>query len=94
MSSRHLRPSGSSDMVNKPGDLTWNGYGWVATQPKGRYRRDNSQSVRLTGLRVLLTRGRDGLLIQVPTDQAVDSTQHSTAGSSVGPLPESLAVGI
>lgn len=75
-------------------DLTWSGHDWVAKRPRGGYPLDDPEQLRLNAYRVLLTRGRDGLVIFVPEDPAMDTTELALLAAGVQPLPENLAVAI
>ena len=48
-------------------DLGWGGNGWVSR----RHTREahDSHQLRLNSYRVLMTRGRDGLVVYVPRDE-------------------------
>jgi hypothetical protein len=61
-------------------DLVWQETGWVATTRQRNVK--NPLQLRLNSYRVLLTRGRDGVLIYVPPDPAMDHTYEvlTTAG--------------
>jgi hypothetical protein len=75
-------------------DLTWNGHDWVAKRPRGGYPLEDPEQLRRNAYRVLLTRGRDGLVIFVPDDPSLDSTELALLAAGVQPLPEDLAVAI
>ena len=46
-------------------DLVWSGSGWLTPKGRGRHIRD-PRRLRLNAYRVLLTRGRDGVVVFVP----------------------------
>jgi hypothetical protein len=75
-------------------DLRWGEHDWIAKKPKGGYPLDDPEQLRLNAYRVLLTRGRDGLVIYVPADPALDATELVLLTAGVQPLPEDLAVAI
>ena len=65
-------------------DLTWNGVAW-ASRPGGRSKAKNPHQLRLNSYRVLLTRGRDGMVIFVPAGKEMDASYEAlvTAGCAV-----------
>lgn len=54
-------------------DLSWNGEAW-ASRPGGRSKAKNPHQLRLNSYRVLLTRGRDGMVIFVPAGKEMDAS--------------------
>ena len=54
-------------------DLLWTGSQW-ASRPSPRSKAKNPHQLRLNSYRVLLTRGRDGLMIFVPPEKSMDGT--------------------
>jgi DUF2075 family protein len=64
-------------------DLIWDGGRWVAKTGRPRKVRD-PQRLRLNAYRVLLTRGRDGLLIHVPP--GLDSIWEALLSAGIRPL--------
>lgn len=75
-------------------DLTWAGHDWYAKRPRGGYPLDDPEQLRLNAYRVLLTRGRDGLVIFVPDDPALDSTEVALLAAGVQPLPAALSIAV
>ncbi len=75
-------------------DLVWGEREWMAKKPRGGYPLDDPEQLRLNAYRVLLTRGRDGLVIYVPEDPALDATELVLLTAGVQPLPQDLAVAI
>jgi DUF2075 family protein len=75
-------------------DLTWNGLDWVAKRPRGGYPLDDPEQLRMNAYRVLLTRGRDGLVVYLPEDPALDGTELALLAAGVQPLPENLAMAV
>jgi hypothetical protein len=71
-------------------DMVWSGSAWRIRPVKARYPLENSDQLRLNAYRVLLTRGRDGLVIFVPPDPAMDVTEHALLAAGVRPLPAML----
>jgi DUF2075 family protein len=54
-------------------DLQWDGFAWLANVGR-RPRARNPIALRLNSYRVLLTRGRDGMVVFVPPERNMDST--------------------
>lgn len=75
-------------------DLIWADKGWLAKKPRGGYPLGDPEQLRMNAYRVLLTRGRDGLVIYLPEDEAMDTTEEVLLASGVQPLPENLALAI
>jgi len=73
-------------------DLKWNGSEWQAKPRRGGYQLDNAEQLRLNAYRVLLTRGRDGLVIFIPETPEMDETEMALLAAGVQPLPVKLAV--
>lgn len=59
-------------------DLTWNGEAWQSPAPKapaaGKRAPQNAHRLRVNSYRVLLTRGRDGMILYVPNQPALNAT--------------------
>jgi len=69
-------------------DMRWDGSAWVLSPIRRRYPiRDPKQLLRNT-YRVLLTRGRDGLVVYLPPSVELDQTEHALLAAGVRPLPE------
>lgn len=75
-------------------DLVWSGIAWSIKQPRGGYPLDDPFQLRRNAYRVLLTRGRDGLVIFIPSDVALNSTETALLASGALPLPPALAVAV
>ena len=69
-------------------DLLWSGTGWDFKPKRRRAHVEAPEQLLENVYRVLLTRGRDGLIIVVPEDAAFDSTELALLASGVRPLPE------
>jgi DUF2075 family protein len=69
-------------------DLLWSGTGWDFKPKRRRAHVEAPEQLLENVYRVLLTRGRDGLIIVVPDDAAFDSTELALLASGVRPLPE------
>jgi DUF2075 family protein len=60
---------------------------WVLKPINRRYKQDDPQALLRNAYRVLLTRGRDGLIIFVPEDTLMDSTENALLAAGVQLLP-------
>ena len=68
-------------------DYRWKTESWYLTPIKRRYPQDDPNSLLLNTYRVLLTRGRDGLVIYLPDDPSLDNTQNALLAAGVKFLP-------
>lgn len=75
-------------------DFTWAASKWQAKRPRGGYPLDDPEQLRLNAYRVLLTRGRDGLVIYIPETSELDDTEMALLAAGVQPLPAQLAMAI
>lgn len=73
-------------------DLLWTGQDWYAKKPRRGYPLHDPEQLRLNAYRVLLTRGRDGLVVYLPPSEDLDLTETALLASGVQPLPLELAV--
>ena len=73
-------------------DLVWVNNAWQAKKPRGGYPLEDPEQLRLNAYRVLLTRGRDGLIIYVPETSKLDSTETALLAAGVQPLASDLAL--
>lgn len=71
-------------------DYLWNGKSWTIRKARSQYPLDDPQGIRRNAYRVLLTRGRDGLVIFIPPDSTLDLTEHALLAAGVRPLPAVL----
>lgn len=69
-------------------DYMWDGRSWSIKKVRAKYPLEDPEQLRMNAYRVLLTRGRDGLVIFVPPDPALDQTEHALLASGVRLLPE------
>ncbi len=67
-------------------DLRWSNNTWMVRQVRSKYPIENQEMIRKNAYRVLLTRGRDGLIIFVPPDTALDETENTLLAAGVRPL--------
>jgi DUF2075 family protein len=72
-------------------DMRWDGRTWVIRRVQARYPLDDPEQLRRNAYRVLLTRGRDGLVVFIPPDPTMDQTEHALLAAGVRPLPEAVA---
>ncbi len=71
-------------------DMLWTGRSWEMRKINSRYRLENPDQLRRNTYRVLLTRGRDGLVIFVPPHASLDYTEHALLAAGVRPLVHEL----
>jgi hypothetical protein len=69
-------------------DLRWVGAHWVPRPIRRRYRQDDPIGLLINSYRVLLTRGRDGMVIFVPPQEQLDETVSALRRAGVVVLPE------
>lgn len=72
-------------------DLLWTGKEWQGRAIKRKYALEDPEQILKNVYRVLMTRGRDGLVVFIPPDIALDATEHALLAAGVKPLPERLA---
>jgi len=72
-------------------DMKWDKTSWKIRPVKSRYPMEDQDAIRKNAYRVLLTRGRDGLLIFVPPDPDLDQTANTLQAAGVRPLVIGLA---
>ncbi len=71
-------------------DYCWNGTAWQKKPIHRRYPQEDPEQLLTNAYRVLLTRGREGMVIFVPPIAALDLTEHALLAAGVRPLPEEL----
>ncbi len=69
-------------------DYAWHGGQWIKKPIQRRPPLDHPDQILENAYRVLLTRGRDGVVIFVPPVAELDETVGALIGSGVEPLPE------
>lgn len=69
-------------------DYLWTGSGWLLRPARSRYPQLDSGQLLTNAYRVLLTRGRDGLVIFVPPEKEFDLTEHALLAAGVRPLDQ------
>jgi hypothetical protein len=75
-------------------DMLWNGRGWQIRQVWAKYPLNDQNQIRRNAYRVLLTRGRDGLVVYIPDDRQMDATEHALLAAGIRPLPESVPLAV
>jgi hypothetical protein len=73
-------------------DMMWDGRGWKVRAVRPKYPLNDPEQIRRNAYRVLLTRGRDGLVVYIPDDPAMDPTEHALLAAGVRPLPAPVLV--
>lgn len=68
-------------------DYAWTGSSWKLTPIKRRYKQEDPEQLLKNVYRVLLTRGRDGVVIFLPAVKQLDSTEVALLAAGVRPIP-------
>jgi DUF2075 family protein len=71
-------------------DLRWSGDGWKANPIRRQHALQDPGQILRNTYRVLLTRGRDGLVVIISPDAEFDLTEHALLAAGFKPLPEPL----
>lgn len=75
-------------------DYRWEHDQWRRTPIRRKYRQDEPEALLLNAYRVLLTRGREGVVVYLPDDRRLDLTEMVLLAAGLEQLPETLeAVG-
>lgn len=69
-------------------DVRWTGVNWTVKSGRPRYPQEDPVQLRLNAYRVLLTRGRDGLVVYVPPASILDPTEHALLAAGLKPLAD------
>ena len=69
-------------------DYRWSGGEWLPTPIRRRYRQDDPVQLLQNAYRVLMTRGRDGLVIYLPDASILDETEVALLAAGVRPIPD------
>ncbi len=69
-------------------NLTWTGSDWNRVPARARYPQSDPEQLLVNGYRVLLTRGRDALLVWLPPEELFDLTEHALLAAGMRPLDE------
>jgi len=72
-------------------DMKWDATSWKVRPVRSRYPMQDQNVIRKNAYRVLLTRGRDGLLVFVPPDPDLDQTANILQAAGVRPLQLSVS---
>lgn len=72
-------------------DHVWTGSRWFVKPVRARQPLRDPERIRQNAYRVLLTRGRDGLVVFVPPVPALDATEHALLAAGMRPLQSGLA---
>lgn len=72
------------------GDYTYRGDEWHLAPIRRRYPLRDPKQVLLNAYRVLLTRGRDGIVVFLPPNPELDRTEVALLAGGFRPLPEEL----
>jgi hypothetical protein len=70
-------------------DFLWTGSTWALKPVRRRYQQEDPQQLLTNAYRVLLTRGRDGLVVFLPPVGAFDLTEVALLAAGFKPLPDS-----
>ena len=73
-------------------DVMWRSGQWQLSPVRRRYRQTDPQQLVINTYRVLLTRGRDGVVIWVPPMPILDETEHILLAAGVRGLPAASAI--
>jgi hypothetical protein len=73
-------------------DLRWHHGVWLLTPVRRRHRQDDPEQLLRNAYRVLLTRGRDGVVVFVPPLPLLDETEHILLAAGLKPIPEPAAL--
>lgn len=71
-------------------DLTWTGRDWYIKPTRSKATLRDAEQLRRNAYRVLLSRGRDGVVIFLPEDPKVDRTEDALLAAGVRPLPAAV----
>lgn len=68
-------------------DVRWTGTDWLLTPIRRKIPQDDPQQLLRNTYRVLLTRGRDGVVVFIPDDRRLDRTEVALLAAGLKPLP-------
>jgi DUF2075 family protein len=74
-------------------DYRWTGSHWDARPVRSKYPLADPVRIRMNAYRLLLTRGRDGMVVFLPPDARLDFTEHALLAAGVRPLPAMQTTG-
>lgn len=72
-------------------DYRWEADAWRKTPVRRRYRQDEPETLLRNAYRVLMTRGREGLIVYLPADARLDLTEMVLLAAGLVPLPAALS---
>lgn len=70
-------------------DFLWGNSGWILKPVRRKYQQDDPRQLLINAYRVLLTRGRDGLVVFIPPEAQFDSTERALLDAGFELLPAS-----
>jgi len=68
-------------------DCNWDGGSWRLTPVRRRSRQHDPEQLLRNAYRVLLTRGRDGLVVWIPDDRRLDHIETALLAAGIRPMP-------
>lgn len=74
-------------------DYRWDGRRWEAKAVRRKYPLADPEQIVRNAYRVLLTRGRDGFVVFLSSDEELEQTEHALLASGIRPLPEPMELG-
>lgn len=69
-------------------DFNWDGTQWRLTPVRRRAPQSDPRQLLRNAYRVLLTRGRDGLIVWIPDDRRIDHVETALLAAGVRPMPD------
>ena len=75
-------------------DLFWSGESWTVKSYGSRYELRDPEQLRKNAYRVLLTRGRDGLVIYIPDTPVLDATELALLSAGVQLIPTEMSLAV
>lgn len=73
-------------------DYRWSGELWNLKPIRRRYQQEDPEQLLRNTYRVLLTRGRDGMVIWIPPVPQLDATEIALLGAGVRPIPDAETI--
>jgi hypothetical protein len=73
-------------------DFNWDGTAWQLKPVRRRSPQHDPQQLLRNAYRVLLTRGRDGLVVWIPDDRRLDHIETALLAAGLRPMPEAVEV--
>ena len=75
-------------------EFFWSGESWTIKSYGSRYALRDPEQLRKNAYRVLLTRGRDGLVIYIPDTPALDATELALLSAGVQLIPSEMSLAV